>query len=138
MPTWSGLWNYVYDDGRTAIGRDGYRRRFRIALKNSRNPYNRVLSALIQNVGTAVGTTVRVAAQTPDDPQGSLGGKRPIETRTVINRAITRGATVGTDEGNARDELYNQKWYPQNPAGKVWPVDKAGIGSGALAGTKGI
>jgi hypothetical protein len=137
MPTWSGFWNYVYDDGRTALGRDGYRRRFRIALKNSRNPYNRVLAALIQNVGSAVGTQVRVGVQDINDFT-SLGGKRPTELRTVINRPITRGAVPGTDEGNARDELYNQKWYPQNPAGKVWPVDKAGIGSGGLAGTKGI
>jgi hypothetical protein len=135
MPSWSGFWNTVYGDGYASIGQDGYRRRLRTAMKNARNPYNRVISALVQGVGSAVGTQTRIAVQDTRDPT-SLGGVRPYETRTVINRAITRSSTdMTTDEMKVRTDLYNQKWYnPNNPLGKVFPPDKSGNGGGGQRG----
>lgn len=132
MASWSGFWNYVYDDGRTPISKPNsrIRRALRIAMRQSvRAPYNRIVRALAGAApgATASGTYSRVAVQDVNDiPLLGLGGLRAKETVTSINRA-----TTAADVTNIQSDLD----YSKRP---TWPGDKAGIGGGGLASTKGI
>ena len=74
--------------------------------------------------GTATGTRVRIAAQSPTDPTTS-GGKRNVETVTVINRATT--ATDQTQINNALDFKYGY-------GASAFPRDKSGNGGGGKRG----
>lgn len=129
MATWSGFWNYVYDDGYRLIDSNRIRREFREAIgDNGRQPYNRVMRALIGAAvgGTASGSIKRVAVQDIND-MGSLGGYRPTETRVTINRATT-----------AADIAAIQKDLDTKMSPNPWPVDKSGNGSNGMAATKGL
>lgn len=146
MATWSGLWNYVYDDGYAGTaGMLGInpRRRLRISQRNYHMPYNRIIAALVQGVGNVFGQYERVAVQDVNDPFGTLGGKRPIELKTVINRPPTTNANDPTsDKFHVLADLYNQKWANAKTTGvqgiRTWPADKSGNGSGGLASSKGL
>lgn len=132
MPAWSGFWNHTYSGGyqpaTTPIGSKNVYRQLAIALNGYSNRYrvNRIIRQLVNgNVGgTATGTRVRIAAQNPTDPTTS-GGKRNVETVTVINRATT--ATDQTQINNALDFKYGY-------GASAFPRDKSGNGGGGKRG----
>lgn len=126
MPTWSGFWNVIYTDGYALYSKPNsrIRRAMSIAERESkRAPYNRIMRALagVAPGGTALGQYARVAVQDITDFT-SLGGYRPRETQTVINRV-----TTAADVTNMQKDLDFNYTAP-------WPVDKGGNGGGGKGG----
>jgi hypothetical protein len=95
MPSWSGLYDGFYRDPYTGV-RSTRQFQFDLTLnKLFRKVGSRNAGALLNVLlGAAAGTTAtysfsRPAVQTTFSNPSMLGGLRPIETKTTINRAST-------------------------------------------------
>lgn len=92
MPAWSGLWNHVYTDGHTLIGRRehaAYRRLSRSLRGMTAVRAREIVRTFItDDVGTtALASHTRIAAPAPFNSTAH-GGVHGIETITDINRAL--------------------------------------------------
>jgi hypothetical protein len=122
MPAWSGLWNAVHGANHALIGARN-NLQMRIAKLNRREGARvdaRIATAL---TGAAVGGTASETRQRPvavqADTSFNLGGRRVIETVSLVNRA-----TVAADE-TAIDAQLTPTFAPT-----TYPVDRGGGGGG--------
>lgn len=98
MPAWSGYWNDVFKDGRPPLAQSNTinRELSRIYRRPGMRNHKALLNALIGATpgGNATATYKRIQSVRGIDDNGNsvdLGGKRPLETVTVINRVTTAG-----------------------------------------------
>lgn len=122
MPPWSGLWNGVYTDGHSLIGKSNVGKRLGRALKGlSAAKYRAVLKTLVEgDVGdTAVASHTRLEASTA--PM-AYGGVRKLETVVDINRPTTNADVTAIVED------INKETTP------TFPTEKSGNSGGGKLG----
>ena len=89
---------------------------------------NRKVAALMDSLlGAAVGqqatSSYKRVTETPQFSNVGLGGARPLETRTIINRPSTAADLT------LLDRMHNETFKPA-----AYPVDKSGNGGGGKLG----
>lgn len=121
---YSGLFNGHYGENYETINSRAVRKQFRGVFRGKRGRRFAALLAAVTGTAagaTATGTQTRVAAHTPfgDD----LGGVRPAETETLINRVTTSGDIAAIDAD-----------IIMSPQPTTYPEDASGVGGGGKLG----
>lgn len=121
MPAWAGLWDGVYGQAYAVTGEQSSRQRniARQFASTEAVPISKVATALNGAAagGSASGTVKQVQAVQADGM--NLGGQRPIDTTSLINRN-----TTAADE-TMLDTLFTPTFAPAS-----YPADRAGVGGG--------
>lgn len=124
MPAWSGLWNGVFNETHSLIGKPNVGRRIGRALKGVTSAkYKELVLTLVNGaVGdTALATHTAITAQDVNN-KASLGGVRAVETITDINRA-----TVAADATTINNDIIKE-------TSPTFPVEKSGNSGGGRLG----
>lgn len=127
MPAWSGLWDGVYAQPYAPINqRMTLPRRVGMTYARDGMKINAAIGTALN--GSAVGGTASATHRRVEAVQANaafnLGGKRTVETQTLINRA-----TTSADE-TALDALFAAKFAPT-----TYPVDRSNNGGGGKTST---
>lgn len=125
MPAWTGLWDGIYGQPYAQIDKPNPGFRLRRALKGvTARKYKTILKVLVDgNVGdVATATHPRIQAGVQFD-NGTLGGKRVLETVTDVNRA-----TVAADQTQIDSDILFA--HTPNP----FPTEKSGNSGGGKLG----
>ncbi len=122
MPAWSGLWDGIYGAPYAPINqRMTLPRRVGMAYARDGMLANAALGVALNGAavgGTATATRPVVRAVQSSGSLG-LGGARPVDTQTLINRATTSA------DQTALNALFQAKFAPTS-----YPVDRGGGGGG--------
>jgi hypothetical protein len=127
MPAWQGLWDDVHRQTYTLLNqRTQLQRVISNALEKLGSQTTSTLAIALNGIapgGTALRTRSRVMA-TANTSAFDLGGRRTIETQTLINRATT------TADRDALNTMFNNVYAPS-----PYPVDRSGNGGGGKVGS---